>query len=317
MLPSRPASLSEVFADEGAWQSHLLREPSVFESILSAPVQVEHPSAVASFLPDLSVSSGGLEVLVELQLGESDARHLGQVLRYSEHGSANAVLWLAERIRSEDATILQKWNRQSSSPVVAVEVSTLCLGNSNWTLLPRVVTGQPAVGGAEQKAVSARELDYERYWAGLFDAAEARGLRIFDPLRPTRQKRCRVAVIRGRGIYYTCSVTATTATLAVEIDSGRSDFDAAVFDQLVQRRAEIERSLEEYGLVWVHPEQADSGSGLIVAQVQGGYSLDREKSIAAAVDFFGRLHAALTPILEAMPWSALLATQRGADRLFS
>lgn len=137
VLSNQSACLADVFEDEASWQAFLRKDPSVFEAVLPGNLEVGDPPQVGPFCPDLALkSSVDMNVLVELQLGDSDARHVGQVLRYSAHGEADAVLWLAEGIRPEDAAIIARWNQDNSSPVLAVAVTTLAVGSNTWTMVP-------------------------------------------------------------------------------------------------------------------------------------------------------------------------------------
>src|SRR5690606_23953356 len=106
VMPSRLGSLAEAFGSEAAWQAHATQDASLLESLLGCEVDDVEPSPfVAGLRPDLALSVGGREVVVELQLAGADPRHLGQVVRYQRHTGADLVLWLAEDARGYAAHV--------------------------------------------------------------------------------------------------------------------------------------------------------------------------------------------------------------------
>ncbi len=139
VLPSRRGSLAEAFGTEGAWQAHLVEDASLLESILGRPIDdVESAPYVAGLRPDLALDVDGYQVLVELQLGSTDPRHLGQVWRYQRSGGADAVLWLAEEVRHDYVDHVLDLNRWGDARVALAEVATLRVAGG-WTFTARLV----------------------------------------------------------------------------------------------------------------------------------------------------------------------------------
>jgi hypothetical protein len=119
----------------------------------------------------------GHVVLIENQFGETDHRHLGQILTYlgGQEGSAT-VIWIAEKIREEHRAAIDWLNAstQASFDFFAVEVEALKIGNSlpaPWfNVVAKPNSWSRGVGRATRSA--ADQLDdrakaYVAYWSGF------------------------------------------------------------------------------------------------------------------------------------------------------
>jgi hypothetical protein len=71
-------------------------------------------------------------VVIENQFGNTDHRHLGQLITYSSVLGAGVVVWIAETIRSEHKSAIDFLNRnlKESLRIYAVEASVIRIDNS-------------------------------------------------------------------------------------------------------------------------------------------------------------------------------------------
>ena len=242
---AQPRQIADVFASEAEWRSALLRTPGLLEQIVGAPVQnLEEEPSVAGYRPDLAFVSGGRDVLVELQLGAGDARHLGQVMRYAGLGDADLVLWLSDEIQPSDARLLESINQVAGCKVLAVTVHTL-LAPSGHVFFPRVVAGgEFRLGrGFGEGPASPRELGYSAFWRLLLAELARRHLSPFSDHNPGTQKWIRTPIIPGCGVYYRVALAADAVRVGVQVDSGNEPYNAALWDELVANAAALEAAV--------------------------------------------------------------------------
>lgn len=94
--------------------------------------------SIGKFRLDILAEDGdGVPVLIENQFGESDHKHLGQLITYasapiSEETEGRTVVWIAERFCPEHLNALDWLNRNSNKEVnyFAVELEILRIGES-------------------------------------------------------------------------------------------------------------------------------------------------------------------------------------------
>lgn len=309
---ARPRQLGDAFASEAELRAALLQAPALLEQVVGAPVQnLEEEPSVAGYRPDLAFSAGGRYVLVELQLGAGDARHLGQVVRYAGLGDADLVLWLSDEIDPRDAALLDSINQVAGCKVLAVTVHTL-LGPSGHVLFPRIVAGaQYRLGRGFDAPASPRELGYESFWRLLMAELATRGQGLFALHNPGRQKWIRTPAIPNSGVFVRVSLAADAVRVGVQVDSGDEAYNAAVWDELVANGKEFEAALGG-GLEL----RAPGRTGVLETRVAGGYAVNPEGAARATAEALGRLQATVTEVLEDAGWRSLQAGSNCAPTLF-
>jgi len=310
VLPSRRGSLAEAFGSEGAWQAHLVEDAALLESILGRPIDdVESAPFIGGLRPDLALDVDGYQVLVELQLGPVDPRHLGQVWRYQRSGGADAVLWLAEEVRHDYVDHVLDLNRWGDARVALAEVSTLRVAGG-WTFTARLVAGE-LVGAAEvqseQAPPSERQRLYERYWELLFQRARDQGLDLFAGNRPTRQPWMLKPWRHSSGIYYRIHQAAGRVRVALTVKSRAPLYGEQVYAALEAQRDQIDAALSDGELLW---EETETG-GRIEASVRGGYAAETDRSVKVTIELLQRMQHVYDPILSALPLNLLSQTADG------
>jgi len=303
VMPSRLGSLAEAFGSEAAWQAHLTQDASLLESLLGCEVEDVEPSPfVAGLRPDLALSAGGREVVVELQLAGADPRHLGQVVRYQRHAGADLVLWLAEDARGYAAHV-EDLNRLEGARVALAEVSTLRVAGG-WAFVARLVAGDLQGAGeadGEQAPPTDRQLQYERFWALLFQRAADEGLDLFSGNRPTRQPWLRKPWRPSSGIYYGIHPAAGRVRVALVVSSRSPFYGQEVYAALEAEQDAINRALSDGDLRW----EASANGGRIEAVVLGGYAAETQRSVEVTVALLQKMQRLFDPLLGALPLNLL------------
>jgi len=309
---AQPRQLADVFPTEAEWRAALLQAPALLEQVVGGPVQnLEEEPSVAGYRPDLAFSSGGRDVLVELQLGAGDARHLGQVVRYAGLGDADLVLWLSDEIQARDAALLDAINQVAGCKVLAVTVHTL-LGPSGHVLFPRVVAGtEYQLGRGFDAPASPRELGYAAFWRLLMAALADERQKIFSGHNPGRQKWIRTPITGGCGVFVRVALTADAVRVGLQVDSGDEAYNAALWDELVDNRAALEAALG--GDLEL---RAPGRTGVLETRVGGGYALNPERAARETAKALGRLQETAVEVLEDVGWRELQASSNRAPTLF-
>lgn len=310
---AQPAQIADVFDSEAEWRKALLADPQLLERLVGAPVEelVDEPQ-VASFRADVGFTANGIDGLVELHLGVSDGRHLGQVVRYAVHGSADVVLWLCDEVLPGDAQAVELLNQVLATKIVPVTVHTLLLESGTYAFFPRVVAGESFVSGRglADGPASPRELALERFWRVFVAQLADVGVGIFLHHSPGRQKWIRTPVVVGSGVYYRVAAAADYLRVAVQVDSGDDQYNAALWDELVERREDIEDAIDGE-LLW----RAPGKTGSFEVRVAGGYSVTPERGARVAADVLGQMQDVMEKLLAEVPWRDLLYACRNAPTL--
>lgn len=303
VLPSRRGSLSEVFESEAEWQRHLVEDPSLLASLFDSPVDsVESGPFLDGLRPDLSLNVDGRDVLVELQLGITDPRHLGQVHRYQRAG-ADGVLWLAEEVREDFIACVHDLNRLEGARVALAEVISIKVAGG-WTFDARLVAGELPTARASQSEVSPptnRQRQYERFWTLLFEHAEQQGLDLFRRNRPTRQPWLRTPWRNGSGIYYSIHPSAGRVRVALVVSPSSDSYGEEIYAALSEQADKINAAFADGHLDW---EASDNG-GRIEAAVRGGYAVETERGVEVTISLLQRMALVFDPLLEALPLNVL------------
>ena len=102
---------------------------------------VEYPSG--EFRADIICNNDdGTVVLIENQLGDTDHKHLGQILTYSANLDANTVVWIAKKFRDEHKEALDRLNKITDDEYsyFGVEINVWKIDNSKPAPMFEVVS---------------------------------------------------------------------------------------------------------------------------------------------------------------------------------
>lgn len=95
----------------------------------------ETEAGVGDFSADiLAQEDGGTrKIIIENQYGETDHKHLGQIITYASGRNAEVLIWIVEKARDEHRAAVQWLNENTSSEigVFLVQICVYRIGNSN------------------------------------------------------------------------------------------------------------------------------------------------------------------------------------------
>jgi hypothetical protein len=136
---------------------------------------------------DSEVSAGGFSadilakdiatnksVVIENQYGNTDHKHLGQLLTYSSILNANAIVWIAESIRSEHKAAIDflNSNLRESLLFYAVEVSLVKIDDSRPAYIFNVIskpTIKDEISNKRSSEISEGRERYRSFFQSLID----------------------------------------------------------------------------------------------------------------------------------------------------
>lgn len=172
----------------------LLENAGELSDVLGLQIELDdREHKVGTFSLDLIGRVSGSEqvVIVENQYGETDHRHLGQIMTYAGGTEPAVIIWIAERFREEHRAALD-WLNQNTHPdvrffgvrlgavrmvgapqnLVAPRLELVCKPN-DWEKLAKleVVTG----GSAESGGLTPVNALYKQFWEKFAELAKERG----------------------------------------------------------------------------------------------------------------------------------------------
>lgn len=186
----------------------------------------------------------GNNVVIENQFGPTDHDHLGKLLTYASGVDASTLVWIAEQIRDEHRQALEWLNERtdSSTSFFAIALEVLQIDESppavnlNAIVFPN--KWQKATHGTSH-GVSPRGHAYQAFFQRLVD--ELRDKHRFTGSRIAQPQNWASFASGVSGIVYV-AVFGQGNRVRVElyIDQGDAAKNKELFDQLYEKRAEIE-----------------------------------------------------------------------------
>jgi hypothetical protein len=185
-------------------------------------------------------------VVIENQFGSTDHRHLGQIITYASVLGAQAVIWIAETIRSEHKAAINFLNQnlKESLQLYAIEVSLIRIDDSRPAYSFSVVC-MPAEVPVPLKAQEASELrqKYRVYFQALID--ELRNRHQFTNARVGQPQNWYTFSSENSRIFTYSTSFAQRGRVRAEvyIDCGDKARNEALFDVLLASRADIDAAM--------------------------------------------------------------------------
>ena len=193
------------------------------------------------------LSTGHL-VVIENQFGNTDHRHLGQLLTYSSVLGAAVVVWISETIRPEHKSAVDFLNHhlKDSLRLYALEASLVKIDDSKPAFLLDIVCQPPeltitGLEGPQQTSETGEK--YRTYFQGLID--ELREKHKFTNARVAQPQNWYSFASENSRVYKYGTSFATGQRVRAEIwiDCGDKSKNKQLFDCLFSQREEIEKEL--------------------------------------------------------------------------
>lgn len=261
---------AQVFTPWLAQNLHILADALQVEELALKGTEV----AAGDFRLDiLAEDQAGHPVIVENQFGNTDHKHLGQLMSYvASQGDHATVVWIAERVREEHRAVVDWLNAHTSDGLdfFALEIEALQIGDSlpapffnvvakpnNWTRSISAISRQSATG-----ELAERHKIRLAYWAAFADFLQSRRSR-FKIRRPIKMSYCDFGIGKG-GVVISASISADKQRAAVSLYLQSDPLKTAI-GQLREQETEIETEFGEQ-LVW--REMSDKKASAISTYLQ-------------------------------------------------
>ncbi len=215
-------------------------------------------------------------VVIENQFGNTDHRHLGQLITYSSALGAGVVVWIAETIRAEHKSAIDFLNQnlKESLRLYAIEASVIRIDDSKPAFVLNIISRptEPTVAAASAgETISETRERYRAFFQGLID--ELRTKYNFTNARAGQPQNWYSFASENSRIYKYGTSFAKGDRVRVEIffDCGDKAKNEQLFDCLKSQEKTIEN---DFGLVlsW---ERLDEKRACRIAVYQDG-SIDAD-----------------------------------------
>ena len=225
-------------------------------------------------------------VIIENQYGQSDHRHLGQIITYAAGKGAGAVVWIAENIRPEHRVAIDLLNRGMKSVLqfYAVEASVIQIDNSRpaFTLdvicEPEEEENQPPASGS---ALPERYQKYLTFFQGLLEELNRRH---FTRARKAQPQSWYTFSSENSNVFTYCFSFNLHRRVRAEvyIDTGNASKNKQLFDALFAEKQAIESAMGTE-LLWER--------------------LDGKRASRVAISRPGSIDAPTEELEELQPWA--------------
>lgn len=278
--------LREIWRDEAAnFTPWLAENISQLGEALSMDLEVETAEApVGAYSLDILARDVGNShlVIIENQLEVTDHTHLGQLLTYMAGFEANVVVWIAKEFRDEHREALDLLNRRTgeNTQFFGVEVELWKIEDSrpavNFKLvaMPNEWRKRDASDVRTAGRASPRKERYRAFFQKLLDTL--REDHSFTNARKGQPENWYYfSAGHAQRVQYGADFSGGRARVYVYVDNEDRDWNKSLFDQLHERRADIESELGE-ALEW---ERMDEHRASRISVVRHGTIDDDDETL--------------------------------------
>lgn len=186
-------------------------------------------------------------VVIENQYGNTDHKHLGQIITYSSVLGAGVVIWIAETIRQEHKSAIDFLNQnlKEGLQLYAVEAAIIKIDDSKPAFGLNIIcmpTEAAVIAGTGNGESSETKEKYRAYFQGLID--ELRNKHKFTNARAGQPQNWYTFASENSKVFKYSASFAQGGRVRVEvyIDCGDKIKNEALFDSIFSKKAEIEFS---------------------------------------------------------------------------
>lgn len=223
-------------------------------------IQVE--AEVGDFCADILAEeqNTGRKIIIENQLEATNHSHLGQIITYASGYDARVIVWVVKDVREEHRRAVDWLNEHTDETIefFLVKIELWQIADSPYAPKFDVIskpndwakTVKGATGGS-QELTDTRVKQLE-FWRAFREYALQHSKLRFQKAQPQNWM---VLGIGGNGAYVSLTLSSREGALGTEL---YIPDNKALFDQLLARKADIERELEEPLLWQALPEKKAS-----------------------------------------------------------
>jgi len=208
---------------------------------------LDSEAAAGGFSADILARDIGSnrKVVVENQYGETDHKHLGQLLTYAAVLNAGAIVWIAESIRTEHKSAIDFLNENLKDSLLffAIEASLITIDDSRPALILNVVCAPTIqISGTSKKSdeITENQERYRSFFQSLID--KLRDNHRFTNARVGQPQNWYTFASENSRVFKYSASFSLGGRFRVElyIDTGDKIQNEDLFDYLLLRREEIE-----------------------------------------------------------------------------
>ena len=278
-----PVAIRDVWPREDAdftpWlQAHIGELDKVLGLGLTNP---RSEVGAGDFSIDLVAETDVGDVVFENQFGQSDHRHLGQLVTYLSHRNAQRAIWIVEKGRSEHVKAVETLNDRGVGQIWMVTVQAVRIGDSAPAPLFTIVVQPRDIpdieGGVEPTKLKPSQIKRRDFMKKLFTQARDEGIDSpFKDLSPSIHGILHRHA-RGSGLVYRVAVNSSESRVVVTNAGGRWEGALA---ELTENRHEIDQAFDRAALPqkleW--PEQVTAGRWAIRYTVDANYQEEADRA---------------------------------------
>ncbi len=236
------------------WLAQNLEELGAELGIDLELIGMEH--SVGSFSLDIYAKeiSSGHAVIIENQLEVTDHSHLGQLITYASGVDAAIIIWISREVREEHRKAIDWLNQISNEDIhfFAVEIQAITIGDSPPAPLFKVKASpnewskmKPSITSVIAQPKSKKQQFYHDFFKTFLEKLKAQHPGM------TNAKSVGYDSWFGFGVGHSGYVLniafrgGNRFSVELYIDANDKETNKVRFDKLLERRAEIEHSLEQ------------------------------------------------------------------------
>lgn len=263
----------------------------------------ERERAAGTFSVDLvAEDESGNTVVIENQLGKSDHDHLGKLITYLTKLEAKTAIWIVSDPRPEHVSAIAWLNESLSAQFYMVKVEAVRIENSPAAPLFTLIVGPSEEArevGQTKKEIAERHILRRRWWTTLINRSASVN-KLHAHISPGEHLYIGASSgVRGLNLNYIVTQTDCGAELYIDRGKDAEEENNSIFDQLYQRRDEIEKSFGGE-LTWERLE-GRRACRIRFTVPDGGYRSPEDQWPAiqdTAINAMDRLEKALRPQLK-------------------
>lgn len=211
------------------------------------------------------------EIVIENQYGQSDHRHLGQLVTYLSHRAVQRAIWIVESGRPEHVKAVETLNERGVGQIWMVAVRAIRIDGSDPAPLFTILTEPSGIEvDVDPPELKPRQIKMRDFMASLFRQAQEEGIDSpFKNLQPSINGLVHTPAPRT-GLLYRIAVNSKESRVVVTNTRGKWEGALA---ELQKERPKIDAELRAAGLrdalEW--PEQVRAGRWVIRYTVNANY----------------------------------------------